>query len=475
MKIYTLKEIEREFRLSPKKIYFLVKKDLIEPVIENGRIFIPEEEIRRYLNLPEIDRKKHHTSFLKTLGPGVITGASDDDPSGIGTYSTVGARYGLALTWLALYLLPMMTAVQETCARIGIVTEKGLAGSINKRFGKKVIVVLVILLVIANTINIGADIGAMVASFQLLAPINFAFGAILLTLIILFLEIKVSYHRYAKVLKWLTISLLSYILVAIIIQPNWLDVLKSLSIPKIQFNRGYIAAMVAVMGTTISPYLFFWQTSEEVEEERDKKILADHHKIAIRHEISDMRKDTLIGMSYANIVFLFIVIATAFVLFNNDIHNIESAEQAALALKPLAGNAAYLLFTIGIFGVGLLAVPVLAGSSAYAIAEVFKWHEGLYKKYSHAKGFYGVIMVSLLIGLAMNFLGINPIKALYFAAIVNGVTAPILLYYIFKIGRDKKIMGEFVNPRWVNLWGTITVLLMGGASIVLLLMTFGLF
>jgi NRAMP (natural resistance-associated macrophage protein)-like metal ion transporter len=427
------------------------------------------------LNLPEIDRKKHHTSFLKTLGPGVITGASDDDPSGIGTYSTVGARYGLALTWLALYLLPMMTAVQETCARIGIVTEKGLAGSINKRFGKKVIVVLVILLVIANTINIGADIGAMVASFQLLAPINFAFGAILLTLIILFLEIKVSYHRYAKVLKWLTISLLSYILVAIIIQPNWLDVLKSLSIPKIQFNRGYIAAMVAVMGTTISPYLFFWQTSEEVEEERDKKILADHHKIAIRQEISDMRKDTLIGMSYANIVFLFIVIATAFVLFNNDIHNIESAEQAALALKPLAGNAAYLLFTIGIFGVGLLAVPVLAGSSAYAIAEVFKWHEGLYKKYSHAKGFYGVIMVSLLIGLAMNFLGINPIKALYFAAIVNGVTAPILLYYIFKIGRDKKIMGEFVNPRWVNLWGTITVLLMGGASIVLLLMTFGLF
>jgi NRAMP (natural resistance-associated macrophage protein)-like metal ion transporter len=296
MKIYTLKEIEKEFRLSPKKIYFLIKKDLIEPVIENGRIFISEAEIRRYLGLPEQDRKRHHTSFLKTLGPGVITGASDDDPSGIGTYSTVGARYGLALTWLALYLLPMMTAVQETCARIGIVTEKGLAGSINKRFGKKVIVVLVILLVIANTINIGADIGAMVASFQLLVPMNFAFGAILLTLIILLLEIKVSYHRYAKVLKWLTISLLSYILAAIIIQPNWFDVLKSLSIPKIQFNREYIAAMVAVMGTTISPYLFFWQTSEEVEEERDKKTLADHHKIAIRHEISDMRKDTLIGM-----------------------------------------------------------------------------------------------------------------------------------------------------------------------------------
>jgi NRAMP (natural resistance-associated macrophage protein)-like metal ion transporter len=425
------------------------------------------------LNLPEIDRKKHHTSFLKTLGPGVITGASDDDPSGIGTYSMVGARYGLALTWLALYLLPMMTAVQETCARIGIVTERGLAGSINKRFGKKVIVILVILLVIANTINIGADIGAMVASFQLLVPINFALGAVVLTSIILFLEVKVSYHRYAKVLKWLTLSLFSYILVAIIVQPNWTEVLRGLVVPKIQFNKEYIAAMVAVMGTTISPYLFFWQTSEEIEEERDRKILADHHKIAIKHEISDMRKDTLIGMSYANIVFLFIVITTAFVLFNNGIHNIESAEQAAAALEPLAGKWASLLFTVGIFGVGLLAVPVLAGSSAYAVSELFKWKEGLYKKYSHAKGFYGVIIASLLVGLAMNFIGINPIKALYFAAIVNGIIAPVLLYFIFKLGRDKKTMGDFVNPKWVNVFGGLTVILMGGAVVVLLLMTFG--
>jgi len=470
---YSVKEIEKEFSISTKKTYYLIKKDLLEPVIENGKIFIPETEIRRYLDLPEFDQKKHHTSFLKTLGPGVITGASDDDPSGIGTYSMVGSRYGLSLTWLALYLLPMMTAVQETCARIGIVTEKGLAGSINKIYGKKVIVFLVALLVIANTINIGADIGAMVASFQLLLPINFYVGAILLTAIILFLEIRVSYHRYARILKWLTISLFSYILAAIIIKPDWFEVIRSLSVPKIQFNKEYIAALVAVMGTTISPYLFFWQTSEEVEDERDKKILADHHKEVIKHEISDMRKDTIVGMSYANIVFLFIVITTASVLYKNGINNIESAEQAAMALKPLAGDAAYFLFTLGIFGVGLLAVPVLAGSSAYAVAELFKWKEGLYKKYSHAKGFYGIIIVSMLVGLAMNFIGINPIKALYFAAIVNGVTAPILLFYIFKIGRNKRIMGDFVNPRWVNVFGNITIVLMGGAAIVLLLMTFG--
>ncbi len=473
MQRYTLKEIKKAFKISPKKIYFLIKKDLIEPIIEDGKIFISEDEIKRYLGLPPTDRNKHHTSFLKTLGPGVITGASDDDPSGIGTYSTVGARYGLSLTWLALYLLPMMTAVQETCARIGIVTEKGLSGSINKRYGKRVIVLLVSLLVIANTINIGADIGAMVASFQLLVPINFYFGATILTLLILFLEIKVSYHRYAKILKWLTISLFSYILAAFIIHPNWSEVAKSLVFPTIHFNKEYIAAMVAVMGTTISPYLFFWQTSEEVEDERDKKILADHHKVAIKNEISDMRKDTFFGMTYANIVFLFIVITTASVLFSSGTNNIESAEQAAMALRPLAGDAAYLLFTLGIFGVGLLAVPVLAGSSAYAVAELFKWKEGLYKNYSHAKGFYGIIIVSLLVGLAMNFIGINPIKALYFAAIVNGVTAPILLFYIFRLGRDKKVMGDFVNPRWVNIFGNITIILMGSAAIILLLMTFG--
>jgi NRAMP (natural resistance-associated macrophage protein)-like metal ion transporter len=466
---YSLRQIEKKFGISSRKISFLIRKNLIEPIVENGKLLVPEEEIWRYINLPDKEKKKHNASFIKTLGPGLISGASDDDPSGIGTYSTVGSTYGLALSWLALYLLPMMTAVQETCARIGIVTGKGLAHNLRKKYNKYLLFFLVALLLIANTINIGADISAMVASIQLLSPINFYLGSILLTLIMLFLEIFVSYHRYSKVLKWLTLSLAAYILTGIIIHPDWLTVGKSLIVPKIQFNAAYLAGMVAVMGTTISPYLFFWQTSEEIEDQRDKKILSDHHKLAVESEIKDMRMDTYAGMSLANLVFLFIVITTAFVLLKNGITNINSAADAALALKPLAGRFAYLLFTLGIVGTGLLAVPVLAGSSAYAIAELLEWKEGLYKKYSRAKGFYGVIIVSMLIGLFLDFLKINPIKALYYAAIVNGIAAPFLLFFIFNLGRDKAIMGPFTNPRWVNIWGYLATILMAAAAVSLII------
>jgi NRAMP (natural resistance-associated macrophage protein)-like metal ion transporter len=469
-KKYTVKEIEKEFNLSAKKTYFLVRNDLLIPLVQNGKLIIPEKEIKRYLSLPKEERDKHHKNFINTLGPGIITGASDDDPSGIGTYSMVGAKYGLSLTWLALYLLPMMTAVQETCARIGIVTGKGLVGAIKRKYSKKILFCLILLLLIANTVNIGADIGAMVAGAQLLIPINFALGAIILTLFMLLLEIFFKYHRYAKLLKWLTISVFSYILVGFIIRPDWGAVISSIAVPEITFSKEYIAALVAVMGTTISPYLFFWQTSEEVEEKIDNKTLSDHHIAAISGEISDMRKDTLVGMSYANLVFLFIVISTAFVLHQNGIFNIETADQAASALKPLAGDWAALLFTVGIFGVGLLAVPVLAGSSAYAVAELFSWSEGLSKKYSKAKGFYGVIILSLLIGLLINFIGISPMKALYYAAIVNGIAAPILLYFIFKVGNDKEIMGRFTNPAWVKFFGLIATLLMGLAAVVLVIL-----
>jgi len=466
---FTLKEAQKLFGISIRKLSFLIRKDIIFPIVDNGLILIPREEIEKYLNLPKKTRSKHHASYLKTLGPGLITGASDDDPSGIGTYSMVGSTYGLGLNWLALYLLPMMTAIQETVARIGIVTGKGLAGAISKHFGKKIIYPLVILLVIANTVNIGADIGAMVASFQLIVPINFYIGACILTFAIIFLEVSLPYHKYAKVLKWLTLSLFAYIITGIIIQPDWLEVVKSIAIPKISFDSAFIAAMVAVMGTTITPYLFFWQASEEIEEERDKGILSDHRAIATRHEIKEMRKDTYIGMALANIVFLFVVITTAFVLYKNGITNINSAEDAAMALRPLAGNFASLLFTVGIFGVGLLAVPVLAGSSAYAVSEVLKWHEGLNKKFKQARGFYGIIIVSMVVGLGLNFLHINPIKALYYAAILNGIVAPILMFFIFKIGRDKKIMGEFTNPHWVNVWGWIVTILMGVSAIALLI------
>lgn len=467
MKQYTLKEIQKEFKIPVRKLAFLVRKQIIAPVVDEGRLMIPEIELNKYLALPKETKKKQHVSYLKTLGPGLITGASDDDPSGIGTYSTVGSTYGLGLTWLALYLLPMMTAIQETVARIGIVTEKGLAGAIGKHYGRKILYPLIFLLLVANTVNIGADIGAMVASAQLLVPINFYLGAIILTISMILLEVLMPYHKYAKILKWLTLSLVGYIVTGFIIRPDWLAVLRSLALPKISLNAAFLAAMVAVMGTTITPYLFFWQASEEVEEERDKKILSDHTKLATKRELSEMRKDTFSGMAIANIVFLFIVITTAFVLNKNGITNVDSAQKAAMALKPLAGDMAYLLFTVGIFGVGLLAVPVLAGASAYAIAELFKWREGLNHKFSKAKGFYGVIIASMLVGLAMNFLGINPIKALYYAAIVNGTIAPILMFFIFKIGRDKKIMGEFTSPRWVNFWGYLATALMGISAIAL--------
>lgn len=469
---YSLHEIEKRFRIPVRKISFLIRKDLISPIIKEGKLFIPEREINRYLSIPKSERKKHHLSYLKTLGPGWITGASDNDSSGVITYSVVGAAFGLALSWLAVYLLPMMTAVQETCARIGIVTGKGLAGALRKHYSKRVIYFLAFFLVIANTINIGADIGAMAASLQLLVPVNFYLGAIIFTLLMLFMEIAFKYKKYSRVLKWLTFTLFAYIITGIIIKPDWIAVGKSVAIPDINFSATYLAAMVAVMGTTISPYLFFWQTSEEIEEEREKGILKEHHKLAVKHELKEMRQDTVAGMSLANIVFLFIVITTAFVLNRNGITTIETAEQAAMALRPFAGDFAYLLFTLGIIGTGLLAVPILAGSSAYAIAEVFKWHEGLNQRYSRAKGFYGVIILSMFVGLLMNFIGINPIKALYLAAIVNGLIAPILLFFIFKIGRDEKIMGDFVNPRWVNIWGTVATVLMGLAAIVLIVFTF---
>jgi len=325
----------------------------------------------------------------------------------------------------------------------------------------------VTLLLVANTVNIGADIGAMAASLQLLAPVGFIAAVIGLTIAITALEILVPYHRYSKILKWLTASLAAYIITGFIIRPDWFAVLRSLAIPRIQLNAGFLAAMVAVMGTTITPYLFFWQASEEVEQELDAGEIGDFRAAALTHEIREMRKDTYTGMALANVVFLFIIVTTAFVLHDHGITNVDSAQKAALALKPLAGNLASLLFTIGIFGVGLLAVPVLAGASAYAVAELFAWHEGLSQKFSGARGFYWVIIASMFTGMLLNFIGINPIKALYYAAIVNGTIAPILMYFIFRIGRDEKVMGRFTSPRWVNVWGWVVTVLMGGSAIAL--------
>jgi len=466
----TLQEASKRLGISVRKLAFLIRTGLIKADLEGNELLVSDSELRRYADQPEEVAEKHHVSYLKTLGPGLITGASDDDPSGIGTYSQVGSTYGLALSWMAVYLLPMMIAVQETVARIGIVTQSGLAHVIGRRYGKQLLYPLVALLLIANTVNIGADIGAMVASLQLLIPMNFIAGVVGLTIAVTALEILVPYHRYARILKWLTLSLAAYVITGFVIKPDWGAVLHAVAIPHFELNAAFLAAMVAVMGTTITPYLFFWQASEEVEQNLDRGQIGDCRTTALTEEIREMHKDTYTGMAFSNIVMLFIIVTTAFVLHAHGVTNVDTAQKAAAALRPLAGNLEALLFTVGIFGVGLLAVPVLAGASAYAVAELFKWDEGLSKRFRRARGFYWVIIVSMLAGMLLNLIGINPIKALYYAAILNGTIAPILMFFIFRIGRDEKIMGQFTSPRWVNVWGWIVIVLMGASAIALLVL-----
>ena len=463
----TLRQASRRARLPLRKLAFLIRTGVIDADLEDGKIYITDEELRRYRDQPREIVQKHHASYMSVLGPGLVTGASDDDPSGIGTYSQVGSAYGLGLAWLAVYLLPLMIAVQETVARIGTVTQSGLAHVIRRRYGQGMLYPIVALLVIANTVNIGADIGAMVASLRLLVPIDFRLGVVGLTIAMTALEVFVPYHRYSPILKWLTTALFAYIVTGFIIRPDWWAVLRSLAVPGIQFNSAFLAAMVAVMGTTITPYLFFWQASEETEQTRDEGELGDFRVAVVTRQIREMRRDTYTGMAVSNIVMLFIIVTTAFVLHDHGITNVDSAAKAAMALRPLAGSLESLLFTFGIFGVGLLAVPVMAGASAYAVAELFKWNEGLSKRFSAARGFYWVIVASMCAGMLLNFLGVNPIKALYYAAILNGAIAPILMFFIFRIGADESVMGRFTSPLWVNICGWIATVLMGAGAIAL--------
>ncbi|MFA7209536.1 MAG: divalent metal cation transporter [Parcubacteria group bacterium] len=407
--------------------------------------------------------------FVRALGPGLVTGASDDDPGGIATYSSVGAKFGFGILWMAAWLLPMMLAIQEVCARIGIVTNRGLAGVLQKHYKKKIVSSAVLLLIVANVANIGADLGAMAASLQLLMPVNFYAAAIFFALLTIILEIFIGYHMYAKFLKWLAISVLAYVATGFIVHPAWREVFSFAFIPQITFSKEYIFAMIAVFGTSITPYLFFWQTSGEVEEnklsQRLHKLLGRKRNGNLRYRIARMRTDVGTGMILANVVFFFIVMTTAEVLFKNGITDIGSAEQAALALQPLAGKHAFLLFAFGIIGTGMLAIPVLAGSGAYALAEIMKWREGLEEKFSRAKGFYLVITFSILVGLSLNFFHINPILALYYSAFLNGIIALPLLIAIMIVGDDKKIMGKETNPVWVRIFGWMSIIFMSGAII----------
>jgi Mn2+/Fe2+ NRAMP family transporter len=468
-KLFTLSEARRELGIPlvvAKKLVVWGEMEAIKAI--DGTIRITETELLAAKKLLESPRRKT-IYFVRALGPGLITGVSDDDPSGIGTYSSVGARYGLFIIWMAAWLLPIMLAVQEVCARIGIVTNRGLSGVLSKHYRKKYVAIAVALLILANVINIGADLGAMSASLRMLIGINFYIGIILFALVSILLEVFIGYHIYVKILKWLTISVFAYVITGIIIHPDWLAVAKEAIVPHIIFNREYIFAMIAVFGTTITPYLFFWQASEEVEENKlaHQFISKGDKSFSLRERIVKMRTDVGAGMILANMVFFFIVLTTAQVLFKNGIQNIDSAEQAALALKPLAGNYAFILFAAGIIGTGLLAVPVLAGSGAYALSEIMKWQEGLELKFSQARKFYLVIIMSIVVGLALNLFHINPIAALYYAAFINGIIALPLLAVIMIIGDNKEIMGAETHPLWIKIFGWLSVVFMCAAIVAL--------
>jgi NRAMP (natural resistance-associated macrophage protein)-like metal ion transporter len=403
--------------------------------------------------------------FWKILGPGLVTGASDDDPSGIATYSQAGAAYGLTTLWTALITFPLMASIQEMCARIGLVTSQGLAGTLKTNYSKPVLYLMLLFSFPAIVMNIGADIAGMGAVGNLLFPsIKATYFSLGFTIMLLVLIIYLPYKKIASVLKYLCLVLLVYLIVPFLYKQDWVAVLKATFIPSIKFDKDFISILVAILGTTISPYLFFWQATMEVEDKKEKNLMVN------KRIISEMRKDVDFGMLFSNLVMFFIILTTGSVLFNGGIHQIDTVEQAAQALKPLAGNAAYLLFAVGVIGTGLLAIPVLSGSLSYIVTESFGWKEGLDKKFPKAKAFYLIIGISLILGLTLNYIGLSPVKALIYSAILYGLTAPVLIAIILHISNNKKIMGKNTNGKISNILGFAALALMTVAGVILIYM-----
>lgn len=451
------------------------KKRVLERIAESPAVVLEETiEITTVITdtIKEVQPIKKAKSFWRMLGPGLTTGAADDDPSGIATYSQTGAQYGFSLLWLAAFTFPLMAIVQEMCARIGMVTGRGLAGNIRQHFPKWVLVAATALLFLANTFNLGADLGAMAKSFQLLYPkIDFGFLVLGFAVLSLGLQIFSTYEKYAKYLKYLALVLFSYVITAFVI-PNldWRALLHDGFIPNLALGKDQIILICAILGTTISPYLFFWQTSQEVEEQilDGNTSIKSRQALTTPEQIHTMRVDVWSGMFLSNLVMFFIIAVTSATLFSHGITNIATPADAAQALRPLAGNNAFLLFAIGVIGTGMLAVPVLAGSAAYALAETFGWKQGLYRKLKEATAFYGIIIFSMVIGLLINFIGLDPIKALIYSAVANGVIAPVVLVFIVMLASNKKIMGKWVNQpttTWAG-WGiTLAMAVVGAASV----------
>lgn len=405
--------------------------------------------------------------FFRSLGPGFIAGASDDDPTAIATYTQAGAQFGYGQLWTALFTFPFMSVIQEMCGRIGLVTGKGLAGVIRKHYSDWFLAGAVILLLVANTINIGADLGAMAASAELIFNFPFIFCLVGFTILILILEIFLSYKVYARYLKYFALTLLTYVVVALLVKQDWSAVAWHTFIPSFTYTEAFFLSLIAILGTNISPYLFFWQAGEEVEEEVASgklKNMGQGTPTVTKRDIKAIRNDTVIGMFFSNVIVFFICLAAAGTLYKVGLNNIFDPAEAARALEPIAGDWAKYLFALGIIGSGLLAVPVLSGSASYAVAESFGWKEGLYRQFGKAHGFYGVIVVATLVGILVNFLSISPFQMLIYVAAINGLLAPPLLILILFIANNKKIMGNYTNSWRSNLLGILITLLMLLAS-----------
>ncbi len=401
--------------------------------------------------------------LIKTLGPGLITGASDDDPSGIVTYAQAGAQFGLSTLWTALLTFPLMAAIQGMCARIGLVTSQGLTGTLKNHYPKAVLYGMILFCFPAVILNIGADIQSMGAVANLLFPVVPAFAfCIVFTALLLFIIIQYSYQKMAALLKWLCLGLLFYLVIPFLVHPDWAAIARHTFIPALHWNKEFLSILVALLGTTISPYLFFWQATMEAEDQEHSK----RKKIFVnKRMLDDMRSDVNTGMLFSNLVMYFVILTAGVVLFGAGIKQIDTVEQAARSLKPLAGNLSYLLFALGVIGTGFLAIPVLAGCLSYILAETFNFSKGLDKKFYQAKPFYGMIVISLVAGLCLQFLGITPVQALLYTAILYGLTAPVMIAVILHIGNNKKIMGSHTNNRFSNILGFFTLLLMTAAAI----------
>lgn len=408
--------------------------------------------------------------FLKELGPGLITGAADDDPSGISTYSVAGAAYGYATLWTALLSFPLMAAVQLMCARLGMVTGCGLASVVRTRYPRWVLWFACALVIVANVFNIGADLAGMADAMQMITGIRAYYWTPFFAALITGLLFRTSYRTIARVFKWLTLVLFAYVITAFLARPDWTKVIRATFIPHIEWTKSYIAVLVGILGTTISPYLFFWQAAQEVEEDREHgKTTVAQRRGSTNKELRIAKRDVITGMLLSNVVMYFLILTTAATLNAHGMKNIETAKQAAEALRPLAGKGAYWLFTLGIIGTGMLAVPVLAGSSAYAIAEGAQWRSAsLNVKPQLARKFYAVIAIAILIGLAFDFAGLNAVKMLFWSAILNGLLAPPLVIMVVLLTSDRKVMGDRVNSRGMQVLGWVCALLMSVAAIALL-------